>query len=129
MERQSYSTNTVFENRIGYSRALRVGPHVYVSGTLGMGPDGEPAEGGAYGQSVAALERIRGALDEVGASLSDVVRTRMFVVDILDNQEDVGRAHSEYFGDVRPVSSMIGISGLAAPGYVVEWEIDALADV
>ncbi|HTU68954.1 MAG TPA: Rid family hydrolase, partial [Candidatus Baltobacteraceae bacterium] len=64
--------------------------------------------------------------EEVGASLSDVVRTRMFVVDILDHQEDVGRAHAEYFADVRPVSSMIGISGLAAPGYVVEWEIDAI---
>ncbi len=128
MERQTYSTNTVFENRIGYCRALRVGPHVYVSGTIGMGPDGGPAEGGAYGQSVAALERIRGALEEVGASLPDVVRTRMFVVDILANQEDVGRAHSEYFGDVRPVSSMIGITGLAAPGYIVEWEIDALVD-
>jgi enamine deaminase RidA (YjgF/YER057c/UK114 family) len=128
MERQTYSTNTVFENRIGYSRALRVGPHVYVAGTLGMGPDGGPADGGAYGQSVAALERIRGALEEVGASLSDVVRTRMFVVDILEHQEDVGRAHSEYFDGVRPVSSMIGIAGLAAPGYVVEWEIDALVN-
>ncbi len=123
--RQRYSTGTEWEARIGYSRAVRDGRHVQVAGTLGAGPDGTPPEG-AYAQSVAALERIRGALEAVGASLSDVVRTRMYVVDVERNQFEVGRAHHEYFADVLPASSMIGIPALVAPEFVVEIEVDAL---
>ena len=80
-ERRHHSTGTEFEARIGYDRAVRVGDVVHVSGTLGIGPDGCPPQG-AYAQSVASLERIKGALEAVGASLADVVRTRMYVVDV-----------------------------------------------
>ncbi len=111
---------------MGYVRAVRIGDHIHVAGTLGAGPDGEPA-GNAYEQSVAALERIRAALEGVGSSLADVVRTRMFVVDIAANNEAIGRAHGEYFRAVRPVATMVGVAALIAPGFVVEIEVDALA--
>jgi enamine deaminase RidA (YjgF/YER057c/UK114 family) len=124
-ERRHHSTNTEFEARIGYDRAVRVGDVVHVSGTLGIGPDGNPPEG-AYAQSVAALERITGALEAVGASLADVVRTRMYVVDMEHNQLDVGRAHGEYFSGVRPASTMVGIAGLVAPEFLVEIEVEAI---
>jgi enamine deaminase RidA (YjgF/YER057c/UK114 family) len=124
-ERRHHSTNTEFEARIGYDRAVRVGDVVHVSGTLGIGPDGNPPEG-AYAQSVAALERIKGALEAVGASLADVVRTRMYVVDMEHNQLDVGRAHGEYFSGVRPASTMIGIAGLVAPEFLIEIEAEAI---
>ena len=116
--RRHHSSNTEFEARIGYDRAVRVGDVVHVSGTLGIGADGRPPEG-AYAQAVAALE----ALD---ASLADVVRTRMYVVDIERHQFDVGRAHGEFFADVRPVSTMIGIAGLVGPEFVVEIEVEAI---
>ena len=95
-ERRHHSSGTEWEARIGYARAIRVGDTIHVSGTLGVGPDGSPPAG-AYAQSVAALERIGGALEALGSSLADVVRTRMFVVDVERNQFDVGRAHSEFF--------------------------------
>lgn len=124
-ERRSFSTNTEFEDRIGYTRAVRVGEVVHVSGTLGIGPDGMPPEG-AYAQSVAALRRIQGALEALDASLVDVVRTRMYVVDCERHQFDVGRAHAEFFADVRPVSTMIGIAGLVGPEFLVEIEVEAI---
>ena len=123
--RSYHSTNTEYERRIGYSRALRAGNHLYVSGTLGMGSDGRPPEG-AYAQAVAALERIKGALEALGGSLADVVRTRMYVVDVERHQFEVGRAHSEYFADVRPVSTMVGIAGLVGPDFLVEIEVEAV---
>jgi enamine deaminase RidA (YjgF/YER057c/UK114 family) len=126
-ERRHHSTGTEWEARVGHARAVRVGPHIAVSGTLGVGPDGRPPEG-AYAQSVAALERIRGALEALGSSMADVVRTRMFVVDVEANQLDVGRAHAEFFADVRPASTMVGIAGLVGPEYLVEIEVEALAD-
>lgn len=124
-ERAHHSTGTEWEARVGYSRAIRVGNAVFVSGTLGVGPDGTPPAG-AYAQSVASLERIRGALEALGGSMTDVVRTRMFVVDVEANQFDVGRAHAEFFGDVRPASTMVGISGLVGPDFLVEIEVDAV---
>lgn len=124
-ERQHHSTETEFEARVGYDRAVRVGEHVHVAGTLGIGPDGKPPAG-AYAQSIAALERIRLALEAVGASLADVVRTRMYVVDIAANHEAVGRAHNDYFAEIRPASTMVGISALIAPAFVVEIEVEAL---
>ncbi len=123
--RSYHSTNTEYERRVGYSRALRAGDHLYVAGTLGMGADGRPPEG-AYAQSVAALERIKGALEALGGSLADVVRTRMYVVDVERHQFEVGRAHSEYFADVRPVSTMVGIAGLVGPDFLVEIEVEAV---
>jgi enamine deaminase RidA (YjgF/YER057c/UK114 family) len=124
-ERRRHSTNTEFEARIGYDRAVRVGDVVHVSGTLGIGPDGRPPEG-AYAQSVAALQRIQGALEALDASLADVVRTRMYVVDMERHQLEVGRAHSEFFEGVRPTSTMIGIAGLVSPDFVVEIEVEAI---
>jgi enamine deaminase RidA (YjgF/YER057c/UK114 family) len=125
VERRRHSTGTEWEARVGYSRAIRVGDHVPVAGTLGVGRDGGPA-GGAYAQAVAALERIRGALAAVDASFADVVRTRLYVVDVERNQFDVGRAHHEAFADVRPVNTMIGIAGLVGPGWLVEIEVEAI---
>jgi enamine deaminase RidA (YjgF/YER057c/UK114 family) len=125
VERRRHSTGTEWESRVGYSRALRVGPHVYVSGTLGVGPGGRPPAG-AYEQSMLAVERIRGALEALGATLDDVVRTRMYVVDVERHQYDVGRAHMEAFGRAMPASTMVGIAGLVAPEYLVEIEVEAL---
>ncbi|HEY3765804.1 MAG TPA: RidA family protein [Gaiellales bacterium] len=124
-ERRHHSSNTEFEARIGYDRALRVGDVVHVSGTLGVGPDGLPPEG-AYAQAVAALRRIQAALEALDASLADVVRTRMYVVDCERHQFDVGRAHAEFFADVRPVSTMVGIAGLVGPEFIVEIEVEAI---
>jgi enamine deaminase RidA (YjgF/YER057c/UK114 family) len=125
MERQRYSTNTEWEKRVGYSRAIRSGQHVQVAGTLGVGADGRPPDG-AYAQAVAAFERIEGALEAVGASLADVVRTRMYVVDVEANQAEVGRAHSERFAEVRPASTMLGVAGFVGPDFLVEIEVDAI---
>jgi enamine deaminase RidA (YjgF/YER057c/UK114 family) len=122
--RRTYSTGTIWEDRVGYARAVRVGSHIHVSGTLGATAEGEPA-GDAYGQAIAAFDRIRGALEALGGSLQDVVRTRMFVVDIDEHHEAVGRAHGELLGSVRPASTMVGISALIGPGFVVEIEVDA----
>jgi enamine deaminase RidA (YjgF/YER057c/UK114 family) len=123
--RRHHSSNTEFEARIGYDRALRVGDVVHVSGTLGIGPDGRPPEG-AFAQAVAALMRIQAALEALDATLADVVRTRMYVVDVDRHQFDVGRAHSEFFADVRPVSTMVGIAGLVGPEFLVEIEVEAI---
>ena len=125
--RERYSTGTEWEARVGYSRAIRVGALVYVAGTLGVGPDGKPPAD-AYGQCVAAFERIAGALEALGGAIEHVVRTRMYVVDIEQNQFDVGRAHSEWFGHVRPASTMLGVSGFVDPAYLVEIEVDAVID-
>jgi enamine deaminase RidA (YjgF/YER057c/UK114 family) len=127
VERQRHSTGTEWEQRVGYSRAVRVGPHVYVAGTLGVGPDGTPPAG-VYAQCVAAIERIRGALEAMGATLDDVVRTRMYVVDVERHQREVGRAHREAFGRALPASTMVGIAGLVAPEFLVEIEVEALLD-
>jgi enamine deaminase RidA (YjgF/YER057c/UK114 family) len=125
-ERRHHSSGTEWEARIGYARAIRVGDTIHVSGTLGVGPDGHPPDG-AYAQAVAAFERIGGALEALGSSLADVVRTRMFVVDVEQHQFDVGRAHSEFFSDVRPASTMLGVSAFVGPEYLVEIEAEAIA--
>jgi enamine deaminase RidA (YjgF/YER057c/UK114 family) len=92
-----------------------------------MHADGRPPES-AYDQAVLAFERIAGALEAVGASVDDVVRTRMFVVDVERNQFDVGRAHSEWCGHVRPASTMLGVTAFVDPAFVVEIEVDAIVD-
>lgn len=115
--RRNVSSGSPFEPVVGYCRAVRTGPYVVVAGTTGAGDD--MAE-----QARDALRRIETALGEVGASLSDVVRTRMFVTDI-SRWREVGEVHAEFFGDVRPVTSMLEVSALISPEFTVEIEVDA----
>lgn len=125
MERQRVSSGAVWEPVVGYSRAVRAGPMVWVSGTTAARPEGgavggdDPAE-----QMREALRRIAAALEQVGASLDDVVRTRTYVVDIAQ-WEAVGRVHGEVFGEVRPATAMVEVSALIDPALLVEVEVDA----
>lgn len=111
---------------MGYSRAIRVGNQIYVSGTVATDADGYVvAMGDPYGQTRYIFQKIAAALSELDASLSDVVRTRMFVTD-MTAWEEIGRAHGEFFGDIRPAASMVEVSGLIDPDYLVEVEVDAV---
>jgi enamine deaminase RidA (YjgF/YER057c/UK114 family) len=126
MPRQLFATKTQWEPFVGYSRAVRVGDHVFVSGTTATDENGAlVAPGDAYGQAVQVLENLKRALEKAGASMGDVVRTRMFVTDISQWQE-YGRAHGEYFRDIRPVTSMIEVKALIDPAMMIEIEADAL---
>ncbi len=116
--RRLISSGSAYEPRVGYSRAVRVGEMIFVSGTVGDGAD-------AYEQTKAAIAKIEVALHEAGAALDDVVRTRMFVTNI-DDWALVGKAHLEAFGNVMPATSMLEVSRLIAPQYLVEIEADAI---
>ena len=123
--RQNISSDAPWEDIVGYSRAVRKGNHVFVSGTIGLNDDGEVIATDAYSQAVRALEIIETALNEAGAKLSDVVRTRIFVTNI-DDWKEIGKAHAKFFGAIKPATTMVEINKFIAPDAVVEIEADAI---
>ncbi len=127
--RQLITSGSPYEPRIGFSRAVRVGPHVFVSGTAPIAPDGTPAApGDPAGQARRCFEIIQAALEEAGASLAHVVRTRIFLR-CIEDWEQVARVHGEFFGAVRPASTVVEVSRFIDPAWLIEVEADAFTDL